>query len=57
MSPRVEVFELVTKGRWPTAVADLGSGRGSARRLAQRIEALVAGDADPGWSRLPWRRG
>ncbi len=38
------------------AVADLVAGRGTARRLAQRIDALLEGRDDPGWSRLPWRR-
>lgn len=38
------------------AVADLLAGRGGPRRLARRIEALLEGDEDPGWSRLPWRR-
>ena len=28
-----------------------------ARRLARRISVVFAGNADPGWSRLPWRRG
>jgi hypothetical protein len=39
------------------AVDELRAGRGSARRLAQRVEALHDGREDPGWSRLPWRRG
>ncbi|MCW2922355.1 MAG: hypothetical protein JWL76_2229 [Thermoleophilia bacterium] len=39
-----------------STIVELTSGRGSARRLAHRIEALVAGREDPGWSRLPWRR-
>lgn len=46
--PDVDSFEL--------AVAELIAARGAARRLARRIEALQRGDADPGWSRLPWRR-
>jgi len=39
------------------AVDDLRAGRGSARRLATRIEALLDARPDPGWSRMPWRRG
>lgn len=39
------------------AVRELVEGRGSARRLARRICVLQAGGPDPGWSRLPWRRG
>lgn len=38
------------------AVAELLAGRGGPRRLAQRIDALLDGREDPGWSRLPWRR-
>ncbi|MCW2950164.1 MAG: hypothetical protein JWN41_1177 [Thermoleophilia bacterium] len=38
------------------AAADLCAGRGSARRLARRIERVSAGATDPGWSPLPWRR-
>ena len=38
-------------------VAELRAGRGSAKRLARRVEALVEGGTDPGWSRMPWRRG
>jgi hypothetical protein len=38
------------------AVEELRAGRGSARRLAQRVEALHDDRSDPGWSRLPWRR-
>ena len=38
------------------AVAELLEGRGRARRLAERIEALADGREDPGWSRVPWRR-
>lgn len=39
------------------AVSELRERRGRPRRLAARIEALSSGRADPGWSRLPWRRG
>ena len=38
-------------------VEELRAGRGSTKRLAQRIDALHDGRDDPGWSRLPWRRG
>jgi hypothetical protein len=38
------------------AVDELLAGRGTARRLAQRIDTQAAGGEDPGWSRLPWRR-
>ena len=38
------------------AVTDLLAGRGGPRRLAHRIEALLDGRVDPGWSRMPWRR-
>ena len=44
-------------GTFEQAVADLRERRGQARRLAARVEALADGKADPGWSRLPWRRG
>jgi len=37
-------------------VHELQAGRGSARRLARRIEVIAGGKTDPGWSRLPWRR-
>lgn len=39
-----------------SAIDDLLAGRGSAKRLAHRIEALADGRDDPGWSRLRWRR-
>jgi hypothetical protein len=39
------------------AVDDLRAGRGNARRLAQRVEAMHDDKSDPGWSRMPWRRG
>ena len=45
---RAETFE--------EAVDELRAGRGSAKRLARRIEALADGREDPGWSRMPWRR-
>ncbi|MCW2926088.1 MAG: hypothetical protein JWM86_56 [Thermoleophilia bacterium] len=40
-----------------SAVADLASGRGTAKRLAKRLQQLESGAEDPGWSRMPWRRG
>lgn len=43
-------------GSFEDAVADLLAGRGTARRLARRVDALLDGRDDPGWSRLPWRR-
>ncbi len=43
-------------GAFAAAVEDLVAGRGTPRRLAQRIEALLDGREDPGWSRLPWKR-
>ena len=37
-------------------VDELLAGRGGAKRLAARIDAVARGAADPGWSRVPWRR-
>ncbi|MCB0878293.1 MAG: hypothetical protein KDC46_04850 [Thermoleophilia bacterium] len=43
--------------QFEAAVEELLSGRGSARRMALRIDAITAGKPDPGWGRsLPWRR-
>ncbi|MCW2955977.1 MAG: hypothetical protein JWO69_846 [Thermoleophilia bacterium] len=48
-------------GPWPpaefdVAVGELLAGTGGPRRLARRVDALVAGEPDPGWSRMPWGR-